>query len=541
MNNNVQKRGTLFPIFFPDSKDPETIWDRLMDTGATRNCMNYSTFMKLGNGNLRQKGTPTVTVADDSNLGAKGITTCKIQLETEMIKQDFIVCTYLKQNLILGIDFAHLNYAGIEWKKEGTRILTLKGKNMIEVTEDELGIPVTTHRNVTIPPRTGGVFHVDVNPAFDTNLILTPYTLYFQHMPMVYPHEIVIPPIQEENDKIMHVKHITNVGKDKSWYIKKGDVVAFAQPESDAVQYMNVLGPEHEIKQNLQVRPRNWIPKSANIALIEVSKTFTHMENTINGEDSLLTLIDLHTSRKKIEENSENSLKSCKTDVEEEEVTGPVADVRTESMSNQCEIEENSHESQRRKKETNDKWENIQEVVGSDFLTSPAGIYRNRRMELEDAEICEKTRVYFAQLCDEYDDVFSKNNQDIGKTTLIEMEIDTRDSLPAAQSPYTLPLKEYEWVRKQIEMLQKAGVIVKSLSPWASPVIVVPKKSTPDEPPHRRLVIDYRKINSLQQQIKRADKTTGCLSLYPLLKIDEMFANLGRSFRSSIDEGLRYG
>ena len=78
------------------SKDPAMIWDSLMDTGATRSCMNYNMFMKIGNGNLRQKGTPTVTVADGGNLGAIGITTCKIWLGTEMIKQDFIVCTYLK-------------------------------------------------------------------------------------------------------------------------------------------------------------------------------------------------------------------------------------------------------------------------------------------------------------------------------------------------------------------------------------------------------------------------------------------------------------
>ena len=64
------------------------------------------------------------------------------------------------------------------------------------------------------------------------------------------------------------------------------------------------------------------------------------MENTINGEDSLLTLIDLQTRRKKVEENSKNSLKSCKTDVEEE-VTGSGADVKTENTSNQQENEEN--------------------------------------------------------------------------------------------------------------------------------------------------------------------------------------------------------
>ena len=55
----------------------------------------------------------------------------------------------------------------------------------------------------------------------------------------------------------MHVMHITNVGADKLWYIKKGDIVAFVRPESEAVQYLDILRPEWEIKQNLQVRPRN--------------------------------------------------------------------------------------------------------------------------------------------------------------------------------------------------------------------------------------------------------------------------------------------
>ena len=61
---------------------------------------------------------------------------------------------------------------------------------------------------------------------FDTNQILTPHTPYIEEMSTVYPHEIVIPPVHEENDKFMHVMHITNVRTDKSWYIKKGDVVS---------------------------------------------------------------------------------------------------------------------------------------------------------------------------------------------------------------------------------------------------------------------------------------------------------------------------
>ena len=182
----------------------------------------------------------------------------------------------------------------------------------------------------------------------------------------------------------------------------------------------------------------------------------------------------------------------------------------------------------------------VNEAVESDFLISPGDIYPNRKVMLEDADVRESTKVKFEQICQEQGEAFSKNNKDIGRTQVIEMEIDTGDSLPIAQSPYTLPLKHYDWVRQKIETLEKAGVIERSLSPLASPVIVVPKKSAPDEPPRRRLCVDYRKINALQQEVKRTDKVTGCLSLYPLPKIDEMFSKLGgSSVFSTID--LRSG
>ena len=58
-------------------------------------------------------------------------------------------------------------------------------------------------------------------------------------------------------------------------------------------------------------------------------------------------------------------------------------------------------------------------------------------------------------------------------------------------------------------------------------MIVVPKKSAPDEPPRRRLCIYYQKVNALQPEVKQTDKGTGCLSLYPLPKIDKMFSKLG--------------
>ena len=215
-------------------------------------------------------------------------------------------------------------------KKKGTRILTLRRKNIIEVTKDELGIPVTTRRNVTIPLRTGGIFHVDIN----ANQVLTPHSPYFEEMPTIYPHKIVVSPVEKEDDKFMHVMHITNVGADKSWYIKKGDIVAFAHPESEAVQYMDVLGLECEIKQSLQVRPRNWISKSASVPPIEVKETFINIEDTIKGEHNLLNLVNLQTKRKTVEENNENSLKSLKTDVEQKEIARQCGEVSENYMTN---------------------------------------------------------------------------------------------------------------------------------------------------------------------------------------------------------------
>ena len=158
-----------------------------------------------------------------------------------------------------------------------------------------------------------------------------------------------------------------------------------------------------------------------------------------------------------------------------------------------CEFEEHSQDSSKQ------QW---CEVVESDFLISQGDVYPNRKVELEDADIKEATRVSFEALCEQQHEAFSKNNKDIGHTQLIEMEIDTGDSLPVAQSPYTLPLKHYDWVRQEIETLKKSGVIKRSLSRWASPVIVVPKKSAPDEPPRRRLCVNYRKVNALQPEVK---------------------------------------
>ena len=115
----------------------------------------------------------------------------------------------------------------------------------------------------------------------------------------------------------------------------------------------------------------------------------------------------------------------------------------------------------------------FQEQGEKKFTTSPADIEVHRKVKLQDVDVSEEHQNAFKELCKEFKDIFSVDLSDIGKTPLVEMEIDTGDSPPITQKPYTLPLKHAKWVQKELEILEKAGVIVRSVSPWASPIVVV--------------------------------------------------------------------
>ena len=197
-----------------------------------------------------------------------------------------------------------------------------------------------------------------------------------------------------------------------------------------------------------------------------------------------------------------------------------------------------------------ENWPKEEEIEGEEneviplekkFITSPAEVNTHRKMQLQDAEVAKKYKEQFKQLCKEFEDVFSKDSTDIGKTPLITMDIDTGDSPPICQKPYNLPLKHRESVQKELETLEKAGMIVRSISPWASPIVVVPKKTEPGEPPRRRLCVDYRVINSLLPKVQQAhSKAKGVLTLVPLPQIDHIYARLKGSKIFSIFD-LRSG
>ena len=127
------------------------------------------------------------------------------------------------------------------------------------------------------------------------------------------------------------------------------------------------------------------------------------------------------------------------------------------------------------------------------LITSPADVPGPRKVDLQDADITPGTRSAFDVLCEKYPKVFSKGNEDIGRTQLVTMDIDMGDSPPVSSRPYTLALKHHRWVQEEIETLERAGVITKSMSPWASPIVVVPKKSQPGGPPQKEIMYRLQK------------------------------------------------
>ena len=181
--------------------------------------------------------------------------------------------------------------------------------------------------------------------------------------------------------------------------------------------------------------------------------------------------------------------------------------------------------------------EEIFRGTGKGFISSPADIDPREPIVLKDAEVDPEYKQQFEELCQEFNDVFSKDSADLGKTPLLKMDIPTGDNPPVSQRPYTLALKHIQWVQEEIETLERAGVIAKSISPWASPIVIVPKKTAPGEPPRRRMCVDYRMLNQLLPKVDKAhSKAKGILTLVPLPKIDEIYAKLeGSTIYSTFD------
>ena len=106
----------------------------------------------------------------------------------------------------------------------------------------------------------------------------------------------------------------------------------------------------------------------------------------------------------------------------------------------------------------------------------PSNLQIHRQVQLSNANISKETKINLYKLLQKYDAILSKSNNDIGQTDLIEMYIATRqDAAPVAAWSNSLALKHHDFLKQEIKNLLYAGIICKSMSPWASAIVVVIK------------------------------------------------------------------
>ena len=141
--------------------------------------------------------------------------------------------------------------------------------------------------------------------------------------------------------------------------------------------------------------------------------------------------------------------------------------------------------------------------------------------------ISEATKLALNDLLKNFDPIILKSDDDIGQTGLIEMHIATRLNVtPIVACPYPLELKHHDFLKQEIKNLFNVGINHRSMSPWASPIVVV-KKHTEGSPQQFSLCVNYRELNSLLPTSTLATGTKkGNLGLMPLPKIDKLFALL---------------
>lgn len=148
-------------------------------------------------------------------------------------------------------------------------------------------------------------------------------------------------------------------------------------------------------------------------------------------------------------------------------------------------------------------------------------VLKNLRLE----HLNQEESKLIQDLCISYSDIFFLEGDKLSFTSAIKHEINIGDNKPIFTKSYRYPQIHKQEVKSQIQTMLDQGIIKPSVSPWSSPVWVVPKKLDASGVQKWRVVIDYRKLNELTIDDK-----------YPLPIITDILDQLGKcSYFSTLD------
>lgn len=127
----------------------------------------------------------------------------------------------------------------------------------------------------------------------------------------------------------------------------------------------------------------------------------------------------------------------------------------------------------------------------------------SEELNLSETNLNEDQRRKLKDLVKVYYDVFRKQN---GRTTVLRHQINViPGSKPYNSPPYRYSPAKRLIIEQNLEEMKAQGIIEPSKSPWASPVVLAPKKDG-----SIRFCVDYRKLNSITTR-----------DAYPIPRIDD--------------------
>lgn len=136
----------------------------------------------------------------------------------------------------------------------------------------------------------------------------------------------------------------------------------------------------------------------------------------------------------------------------------------------------------------------------------------------------EFIRNKLVDLCMSFADIFHVEGDKASVNNFYEQKLLLTDNEPVYTKNYRLPYAQKTKIANQVKSLLENDLIELSTSPYNSPLIVVPMKSS-DGKPKYRMCIDYRKLNKKLIPDK-----------FPLPRIEEILEGLGRArFFSTMD------
>jgi len=156
----------------------------------------------------------------------------------------------------------------------------------------------------------------------------------------------------------------------------------------------------------------------------------------------------------------------------------------------------------------------------------PVGIPNNGTIEIEldlsNGNLTQQQQEQLKKVIQSFSDIFRRQN---GRTNMLRHQIKLMpDSKPYNSPPYRYAPAKRQVIEENLKEMKEEGIIEPSKSPWASPVVLAPKKDGTI-----RFCVDYRKLNSMT--IRDA---------YPIPRIDDTLDALQEAkFVSTLD--LRSG